>query len=127
MFSASDFSEFYLAGGMDGYHDRMDLLRRQGLEYLTWTMDNLLGAHFADCGYFIKTSDNAMFTRKSPDTGGIDLSSDKALQVKNDGQGGINFKVDQAMLQQLKDAQGLMPVRITVLPLANLKNFLDGP
>ncbi len=55
--------------------------------------------------------------------GGIDLTSDKALSVQNNGQG-IKFHLDPAMLQQLQNAPGFVPVIINIQPLTNLRQFL---
>jgi len=55
--------------------------------------------------------------------GGIDLTSDKALSVQNNGQG-IKFHIDPAMLQQLQNAPGFVPVIINIQPLKSLSAFL---
>ncbi|MBF0489928.1 MAG: hypothetical protein HQL15_04845 [Candidatus Omnitrophica bacterium] len=55
--------------------------------------------------------------------GGIDLSSDKALQIKNSGEA-IEFHLDPAQLAQLQKAPGFEPVIITIYPLSSLKAFL---
>ena len=73
-------------------------------------------------------------------TGGIDLTPAKMnLQTKidssptaqndsigdgNDNGSGIQFHMDPAMLQQLRDAPGFVPVIINVQPLNNLREFL---
>ena len=56
-------------------------------------------------------------------TGGIDLTSDKALTVQNNGQG-IKFHIDPAMLQQLQNTLGFVPVIINIQPLKSLQEFL---
>jgi hypothetical protein len=56
-------------------------------------------------------------------TGGIDLTSDKVLQVQNNA-GEIKFNIDPAMLQKLQNAQGFTPVIINVQPLKDLQLFL---
>ncbi|MBF0489594.1 MAG: hypothetical protein HQL15_03115 [Candidatus Omnitrophica bacterium] len=56
-------------------------------------------------------------------TGGIDLSSDKALEVKNDGER-IKFHLDSAQLAQLQNAPGFYPVIISIVPMVNLRMFL---
>ncbi len=64
------------------------------------------------------------------DLGGIDLSSDKFLQLNNDGQGAIQFKIDPVMLKQLQDAPGLIPQIIDVNSTPDLRSFLgiaDNP
>jgi hypothetical protein len=64
----------------------------------------------------IKPADLAM-------RGGIDLSSDKALSVQNNGQD-IKFHIDPAQLQQLENAPGFVPVIINIQPLKSLSVFL---
>jgi hypothetical protein len=61
----------------------------------------------------------------SKDLGGINLNpTDKALQVKNSGGGDIKFKLDPAMLEELRNAPGFVPVIINVQPLKDLPMFL---
>jgi len=89
--------------------------------------------------------DQAMKAHESR-TGGIDLTPARMdLQVKkeiaslprndtnytpNEGIGnidmGIKFHLDPAMLQQLQDAPGFVPVIVKIQPLNDLKSFLDG-
>jgi len=68
-------------------------------------------------------------TTKSPvmssGTGGIDLTSDKALSVQNNGQG-IKFHLDPAQLAQLQNTPGFVPVIISIQPLKSLQEFLGG-
>lgn len=64
-------------------------------------------------------TNKAMITK----SGGIDLTSDKALSVQNNGQG-IRFHIDPAQLQELQNAPGFVPVIINIQPLNNLKLFL---
>ncbi len=56
-------------------------------------------------------------------TGGIDLTSDKALQVQDSGEA-IKFNIDPAMLQQLRNAPGFVPVIINIQPMTDLRVFL---
>ena len=57
--------------------------------------------------------------------GGIDLTpANKVLQTKNSG-GEIKFYLDPAMLKQLQNAPGLVPVIISVKPLKDLSTFLE--
>jgi len=74
---------------------------------------------------FALTGDHAMFTENENKSGpgGIDLTSDKALAVQNNGQG-IKFHIDPAMLQQLKNAPGFVPVIINIQPMTNIRFFL---
>jgi len=55
--------------------------------------------------------------------GGIDLTSNKALSVQNNGQG-IKFHIDPAQLAQLQNAPGFVPVIINIQPLKDLPAFL---
>jgi hypothetical protein len=61
-------------------------------------------------------------------TGGIDLTPAKMnVEVKNDVSVGIKFHISPAMLAQLQDAPGFVPVIISVEPLDDLKGFLVNP
>ncbi len=62
---------------------------------------------------------------KVEDKGGIDLTSDKALTVQNNGQG-IKFHIDPAQLQELQNAPGFVPVIISIEPMLNLRKFLGA-
>ncbi len=56
--------------------------------------------------------------------GGIDLNAvEKNLQTQNTN-GEIKFNVDPAMLEQLQNAPGFVPVIINIQPLNNLSEFL---
>jgi len=60
----------------------------------------------------------------SADNGGIDLTPvNMRLQTQNVG-GGIKFRMDPAMLQQLQNAPGFVPVIINIQPLGDLRLFL---
>ena len=59
----------------------------------------------------------------STSTGGIDLSSDKALSIQNNGQG-IKFHIDHAMLEQLQNAPGFVPLIINIQPMTDLRAYL---
>ncbi|MBF0490906.1 MAG: hypothetical protein HQL15_09930 [Candidatus Omnitrophica bacterium] len=65
------------------------------------------------------SSDQAMLEK-----GGIDFTSNKTFQVKNDGNGEIKFHLDSAQLVQLQNAPGFIPVIISVQPMTDLKAFL---
>ena len=62
--------------------------------------------------------------------GGIDLNkADEALQLQTqDGEEGITFKIDPAMLAQYENAPGFTPevVSMEPLPAGSLKAFLVG-
>jgi len=67
--------------------------------------------------------DQAMIMAKP---GGIDFNSDKInLQIQNNV-GGIKFHIDPAMLEQLKNTPGFVPVIINIQPMRDLKGFLEG-
>lgn len=58
--------------------------------------------------------------------GGIDFKSgevDSVFAVKNNG-GEIKFHIDPAMLEQLQNAPGFMPVIINIQPIKDLPGFL---
>ncbi|MBF0483895.1 MAG: hypothetical protein HQL25_04220 [Candidatus Omnitrophica bacterium] len=57
--------------------------------------------------------------------GGIDLNPiTDTLQTKSSGEG-IKFHMDAVMLEKLQNASGFVPVIISVLPLTDLKAFLE--
>ncbi len=56
-------------------------------------------------------------------TGGIDLTSDKALTIQNNGEA-IKFNIDPAMLEQLQNAPGFVPVIISIQPMTDIRMFL---
>ena len=61
--------------------------------------------------------------------GGIDLTAaNMNLQTQNNGDA-IKFHLDPAMLRQLQNAPGFVPVIIHILPVTDLKTFLgiNGP
>lgn len=76
-------------------------------------------------------ADRAMKTREN---GGIDLTpADMNLQTRledsrfsgNDSTGGgIKFHLDPAMLEQVRNASGFVPVIISVEPMKDLRGFL---
>jgi ribosomal protein L21E len=56
--------------------------------------------------------------------GGINLNADKLnLEIQNGG-GSIKFHFDPAMLQQLQNAPGFVPVIINIQPMTNLRMWL---
>ena len=56
--------------------------------------------------------------------GGIDLTSDQALTVRNGGAGGIKFQIDPVKIRQWQNTAGFMPVIINVQPLKNVPSFM---
>jgi hypothetical protein len=62
--------------------------------------------------------------KKASELGGIDFTAHKTtLEIRNAGEG-IKFRLDPAMLQQLQNAPGFVPVIINIQPLNNLQKFL---
>jgi diguanylate cyclase (GGDEF)-like protein len=59
--------------------------------------------------------------------GGIDLSpANNVLKTQNNG-GEIKFHMDPAMLKQLQNAPGFIPVIISIQPMTDLRQFLGAP
>ena len=56
--------------------------------------------------------------------GGIDLSSAHNLLISQKAGEGIKFHLDYAMLKQLQNASGFVPVIISIQPMVNLRKFL---
>ena len=70
---------------------------------------------------FLPFGDQAM---KAKTPGGIDLTPARMnLQTQNAG-GGIKFYLDPAMLEQLRNAPGFVPVIINIQPMTDLRQFL---
>jgi len=66
----------------------------------------------------------SIISQQGTNTGGIDLNTlDKKLQTQNSN-GEIKFYVDPAMLQQLQNAPGFVPIIINIQPMTDLKAFL---
>jgi hypothetical protein len=77
-------------------------------------------------GEVSQVGDGAMVARNRIDLnelGGIDLSSNRALLVLNNGQG-VKFHIDPAQLQKLKNFPGFAPAIINIQPMNNLRAFL---
>ena len=75
---------------------------------------------------FGKTQEYASLkTRDNPSAlGGIDLTpANMNVQIQSSN-GDIKFRMDPAMLQQLQNAAGFVPVIINIQPLINLRQFL---
>ena len=58
--------------------------------------------------------------------GGIDLNGVKDSLKTQNQEGGINFHIDQTMLQQLQNAPGLSIGNIIIQPLNSLPEFLGS-
>ena len=76
---------------------------------------------------FRQTRVGATIPSQKPDkTGGIDLTpANLNLQTQNSN-GEIKFHIDPAMLAQLQNAPGFVPVIINIQPLKNLQQFLNN-
>ena len=73
---------------------------------------------------YIAIKDWAMGVTTDMSKGGIDLTTaNNVLQAQNNG-GAIKFHIDPAMLKQLQNAPGFVPVIINIQPLNNLQQFL---
>jgi hypothetical protein len=85
-----------------------------------------------DEGQFKKITDYIDKNEKGKDTGGIDLTAANLdLQTRTnpslaDQKEGIKFHLDPAMLQQLQNATGFVPVIINIRPMTDLKMFLGA-
>jgi methylase of polypeptide subunit release factors/tRNA A-37 threonylcarbamoyl transferase component Bud32 len=67
---------------------------------------------------------NPLMDEEIKNRGGIDFTADKTpLEIKNQGKG-IKFHIDPAMLQQLQNAPGFVPVIVQMTPLNDLRSFL---
>lgn len=88
--------------------------------------DNLAIDAFINEGGSVKIDqDKAMNSTPIDEKGGIDLTSDKALAVKNDGNAEITFDaIDPVMLKQIQDSKGFEPIINRIEPIVDLKQFL---
>jgi len=74
--------------------------------------------------YFEQFGEDAAMSVNHQNTGGIDLTpADMSLQTRNSN-GTIKFYMDSAMLKQLQNAPGFVPVIINIQPLKSLRDFL---
>ncbi len=70
------------------------------------------------------TTDSAMNVLQIASNGGIDFNSDKMnLMLQNSGEA-IRINADPALLAQLQNVPGFMPVIINIQPMTDLKVFL---
>ncbi len=68
--------------------------------------------------------DGAMAGHKKKDYGGIDLTAPSVESRSNGENGAIQWRIDQAQLQQLHNAPGFAPVILNIRPLPNVRLFL---
>ncbi len=72
----------------------------------------------------VQLGSKALLVSQVPDNGGIDFTASKTpLEIMNGGQA-IKFHLDPAMLQQLQNAPGFVPIIINIQPMTNLALFL---
>ncbi|MBF0490601.1 MAG: hypothetical protein HQL15_08315 [Candidatus Omnitrophica bacterium] len=90
---------------------------------LNKTIQGSVGHPWSDGRGIIKSNSDGAAISKA-ETGGIDLTSDKALQVKNDGNGKITFNLTSEQLAKLQNVPGFTPVIISIQPMTNLPEFL---
>ena len=68
--------------------------------------------------------DKAQLNNQIDKVGGIDLTPiNKDLQIQNKG-GEIKFHLDPAMLRQLQNTPGFVPVIVNIQPMTDLRMFL---
>jgi len=121
---------FYELGGLgsvmvNNYNDYFDKLG-SAAALLRFALPNLVDQNNPDAlrTKEIEYSDNSMASSNSEyKDGGIDLTSDKALQTQSEGMG-IQFHINPAMLAQLKNTIGFVPVITGMQPMTNLREFL---
>ena len=90
----------------------------QDFDALSLTLDDYVTKRTKE----LKTGDEAQLSNEN--LGGIDLSPARMnLKTQNAG-GEIKFHLDPAMLRQLQNAPGFVPVIINIKPLKSLNEFL---
>jgi len=107
--------------------DKLIVIGAEGLQakQLNVTLQNR-GINFPSphIAGFIRNADLAQASIISPKRGGIDLTpANMHLQIQNTAEG-IKFQIDPAILAQLQNAPGFVPVIISIQPLKNLSEFL---
>jgi len=72
------------------------------------------------------TGENKDNAQLSHEYGGIDFTANKTpLEIQHSGEG-IKFHINPAMLAQLQNAPGFVPVIISIQPMINLRQFLGS-
>ena len=78
-------------------------------------------------GLDLKGNETSQATGSEKTKGGIDLTpANMNLQTQNNG-GEIKFHLDPAMLEQLHNVPGFVPVIINIRPMNNIREFLGIP
>jgi len=87
-------------------------------------MPALMVAEKQDARFLAQNTGSASHTDSAMLKGGIDLTpANMKLQTQNNG-GEIKFHLDPAMLKQLQNAPGFVPIIISIQPMVNLRQFL---
>jgi len=116
-----------IRGGLSGYTHRGNLLTlilfsHNGTDQ---PFDFYLREPNRDDLQAIKIIKDIDFAQAVLPKGGIDFTAGKTpLEIQNGVEGGIKFHMDPAMLRQLQNAPGFVPVIINIQPLTNLRRFL---
>ena len=116
-FEEKGLRDLFAQGGFDNISIRMERIPRFG---------KMSTVYYLSAEKSGAVQSRAM-TARVHGTGGIDLTANKTpLEVKTGSRTseGISFKIDPAMLAQLQNAPGFMPVIINIQPLIDLKVFL---
>ncbi|MBF0490315.1 MAG: hypothetical protein HQL15_06795 [Candidatus Omnitrophica bacterium] len=100
-----------------------DNIKKEALDHLVVVLEEAIYSHQLDADRAMKGADLNKTSGSGP--GGIDLTSDKALQIQNK-EGAIQFYMDPAMLAKLKNTTGFVPVIINIQPMTDLRIFLES-
>ncbi len=130
-----DLNRDYELEGSEGHHFRIQVtdglkirfLDDEGRRYptrLTLAYVKISGRLKVPPNMAMATNLGISMRQRNTNRGGIDLTSaNMNLHTQSNG-GAINFHLDPAQLQRLKDAPGFVPVIINIQPLNNIKQFL---
>ncbi|MBF0571075.1 MAG: hypothetical protein HQL12_04320 [Candidatus Omnitrophica bacterium] len=106
------------------------IVTRQDEGFNGWTHDDEFSQMMKWASFFILSKLSGTITPKKDsamlkiEKGGIDLTAaNMNLQTQNNG-GEIKFHLDPAMLRQLQNAPGFVPVIINIQPMMDLRQFL---
>jgi guanylate kinase len=98
-------------------------------ESMKKAINERMNAHVRKEGGWEWERDDAMITSNpaklfEAEPGGIDLTANKtSLEIKNSGES-IKLHLDSAMLRELQNTPGFVPVIINIQPMTDLKEFL---
>ena len=114
---------FALDNGMDPFLKKFDADDKE--EVLLGGARENLNAAFSVVPDKAMEANNEKHYKEVLRRGGIDLTpANMNLQTQNDG-GEIKFHIDPALLKQLQNAPGFVPVIISIQPMTNLRTFLE--